>query len=117
MSETADTPEKGYTHVWQLLDEIGILFTHILRIPAKYPDTTTVKLVNLCALAVVLVFTRESLVLEAIKDFANSLRRLGKHRLEGYTGCKLACRTKIVDTMSKESRNDDIIVRKFTSRR
>ena len=69
---------------------------------------------NLCTFAVILVFTRETLVLESVKDFANSLGGLGEHRFEGYTRCKFACRTEIVDTTSEEGRDYKIITRKFT---
>jgi hypothetical protein len=89
-------------YLGQPLSEFGVLFCHILRIPAEYSDSSVFKAVHLSSLAVVLVFTRESFTLEPVKNLANCLRRFREHWFEWHARSELAVCIKIGDPVFQE---------------
>jgi hypothetical protein len=97
-----------------LVDHVGVLGAHVLRVSTEHGDGAVLKEVHLRTLAVVLVLARELLALEAVQDFGDGLGGLRQHGLERHTGRKLAVFPQVVDPALHQSWYDDIVGRQFT---
>lgn len=73
------------TYLGQLLDDIGVLDTHILAVPREDLDRASLEVMDLRSLSVVLVLAGELLAFEPIEHFGDRLRGLGEHGLERDT--------------------------------
>lgn len=67
-----------------LIDHVGVLGAHVLRVATEHGDGAILQKVHLCALAVVLVLARELLAFEAVQDLGDGLGGLGQHGLERH---------------------------------
>lgn len=74
-----------------------------------FQDCIRSNIVYLRPLTIVFVFTRKVFAFEAIKNFRDRFRRLGKHRLEWYTWLQLAILLEVEDTVLEHGRNDDFV--------
>jgi len=69
----------------ETVDEIRVLCREVFEIATKDDDLSVVQLVDLIALAIVLVLARELAVLEAVEDLGQALGRMRQHRLDRDT--------------------------------
>jgi hypothetical protein len=65
--------------------------------------------VNLSALAVILVFARELLLVEAVENFCDGLGRFRQHGLERYSWLQLAILVEISEPVFHDRGDDDFV--------
>jgi hypothetical protein len=70
--------------------------------------------VDLGTLSIVLVFTSEGLVFEAVENFCDGFGRLCQHGLQRYTGLQFAVVFQVEDTVLDHCRDNNIVARKLT---
>lgn len=99
--------------MWQLLDEIRVLFAHIFRVSAEHANFAVLEHVHLRTLAIILVLTREPLALETIENLADRLRRLREHRFERDAWGELTLLAKPIDSDVEKRRYDFVVCRKL----
>lgn len=99
--------------MWQLLDEIRVLFAHIFRVSAEHANFAVLEHVHLRTLAIILVLTREPLALETIENLADRLRRLREHRFERDAWGELTLLAKPINSDVEKRRYDFIVCRKL----
>lgn len=112
------------TYPGDLLNEIGILCTHVFRITTEDSKLSVLQKMNLGSFSVIFVLASELLSFEAIEHFSDSLGWLGQHWLEWnacrvrnatlfLTRCQLAVLTQMMHSPLHQCWDDQFIVRQF----